>query len=76
MLHSKNEIKLHYITKTSKENYTDLKKILFNMINGDAFYPISALLEEYRRMFFFKLLSDATAFKLILFLMGKFLKIH
>lgn len=54
----------------SKQEIIAERRELFQIINGDAFFPLKWWPEEYQRMFWAKPIGDKETFKLMMFCLG------
>ena len=54
----------------SKQEIIAERRELFQIINGDAFFPLKFWPEEYQRMFWAKPIGDKETFKLMMFCLG------
>ena len=61
----------HHLRHLSHTSIIQQRLQLFNSFNGDAFYPLSVWLQEFKLIFWKKPISDKDTFKLFSFLVGK-----
>ena len=59
-----------HIRPLSRPQISHLRLDLFQLLNGDIFYPIKIWLREIQTLFWKKPTSDADTFKLLLFFIG------